>query len=69
MVGVGALAGIGFTVSVFIAGLAFRDPQLVSQAKVGILLASVAASLLGAALLWPGRATGLERSPPRLAGV
>ncbi|MGI9017217.1 MAG: Na+/H+ antiporter NhaA [Euzebya sp.] len=47
MCGVGLLAGIGFTVSIFIAGLAFSDPQLVEAAKVGILTASITAGILG----------------------
>jgi len=69
LAGVGALAGIGFTVAIFIAGLAFREPELISAAKVGILLASVVAGLLGAALLWRGAGAGQDLSagpsPPR----
>ncbi len=57
MIGVGLLAGIGFTVSLFITGLAFTDTQLVSDAKIGILLASVLAGVAGYALLRIG-ATG-----------
>jgi NhaA family Na+:H+ antiporter len=49
--GAGALAGIGFTVSIFIAGLAFDDPALMDEAKIGILTASVLAGLLGYGLL------------------
>ncbi len=49
--GVAVLGGIGFTVSLFIANLAFTDGQLVDRARVGILAASVLASLVGAALL------------------
>ena len=41
---VGAVAGIGFTVSLFITGLAFESPDLQADAKAGILLASVAAA-------------------------
>ncbi len=51
VVGVGALGGIGFTVSIFIAGLAFDQQRLVDDAKVGIFLASIGAGLLGAVLL------------------
>jgi Na+:H+ antiporter, NhaA family len=51
VMGVAAIAGIGFTVSLFIAGLAFDDPQLADEAKIGILLGSVAAALVGAAAL------------------
>jgi Na+:H+ antiporter, NhaA family len=46
-----ALAGIGFTVSLFVTGLAFDDPELVEEAKIGILAASVLASLAGAIIL------------------
>ena len=49
--GVGALAGIGFTVSLFIASLAFDDPALVDEAKVGILAGSVVSAALGAVIL------------------
>jgi NhaA family Na+:H+ antiporter len=51
VVGLGALAGIGFTVSLFVTGLAFDDATLVEEAKVGILLASVVAAALGSAVL------------------
>ena len=47
----GLLAGIGFTVSLFITELAFDDPGLVAEAKVGILVASLAAAIGGVALL------------------
>ncbi|MGH7230872.1 MAG: Na+/H+ antiporter NhaA, partial [Nitrospiraceae bacterium] len=47
VIGVGILGGIGFTVSLFITGLAFEDQQLRAQAKVGILAASLVAGLIG----------------------
>ena len=48
MIGVGLLAGIGFTMSLFIANLAFYDTvTLLGQAKIGVLGASVVAALLG----------------------
>lgn len=46
-----ALAGIGFTMSIFIGELAFTDPALISEAKIGILLASLSAGAWGAFLL------------------
>lgn len=52
------LAGIGFTMSLFIAGLAFPDAGLVDASKLGILAASVIAGLVGWALLRFGRRTG-----------
>ena len=46
--GVAALAGIGFTMSIFVSDLAFLgDDTLIFQAKVGILTASLLAGLLG----------------------
>jgi NhaA family Na+:H+ antiporter len=43
LVGVGAVAGIGFTVSLFVTDLAFTDPALIEQAKVGVVVASAMA--------------------------
>jgi NhaA family Na+:H+ antiporter len=57
MGGVGLLAGVGFTVSIFISGLAFADPELVQLAKVGILTASVIAGVLGYSALAARRTT------------
>ena len=51
MAGVATIAGIGFTVSLFITGLAFDDPSLADAAKLAILAASVVAALVGAAVL------------------
>jgi len=51
MVGIGLLAGIGFTMSLFIANLAFQEEALLDQAKIGVLSASVVASLAGLASL------------------
>lgn len=51
LVGMAALAGIGFTVSLFITELAFEEPSLQAEAKVGILVASVLAGGLGYLLL------------------
>ena len=50
-IGVSALAGIGFTVSLFIADLAFTDPDLVAEAKIGILVGSALAAALGGTIL------------------
>lgn len=46
-----SFAGIGFTVSLFITDLAFSDEALVSEAKIGILVASVLAAILGSLAL------------------
>lgn len=43
----GLLAGIGFTMSIFIANLAFADLNLLGAAKLGVLLGSLCAAVLG----------------------
>jgi NhaA family Na+:H+ antiporter len=48
---VGAVAGIGFTVSLFIADLAYADAALTETAKVGIFAGSLVAGAIGAALM------------------
>lgn len=50
IIGVGLLAGIGFTMSIFITLLAFDNPGLITQSKIAILIASVVAGTLG--YLW-----------------
>ena len=50
--GVASIAGIGFTVSMFIGGLAFDNAMLQDQAKIGILFASIAAAIIGTAILY-----------------
>jgi NhaA family Na+:H+ antiporter len=56
MAGASCLAGIGFTMSLFVGGLAFEDGGLLDQAKLGVLSASVLAAVLGLALLgWVAR--------------
>jgi NhaA family Na+:H+ antiporter len=46
---VGLLAGIGFTMSIFIAMLAFHDESSLKAAKLGVLLGSFTAAVLGLA--------------------
>ena len=57
VVGISAIAGIGFTVSLFVTGLAFDDLAIQDEAKVGILLASMVAALIGVVILLGARAT------------
>lgn len=56
IVGGAAVAGIGFTVSLFITALAFSDPQVIAEAKIGVFAGSLIAGVIGAAIL--------GRSPP-----
>ena len=51
IVGVSFLGGIGFTMSLFISGLSFSDPQLIENAKLGIIFSSVIAASVGYILL------------------
>ena len=51
LAGIGLLAGIGFTMSLFIANLAFGQSPELDQAKVGVLAASVVAALAGLGFL------------------
>ncbi|MFZ3322824.1 MAG: Na+/H+ antiporter NhaA [Usitatibacter sp.] len=52
VLGAAWLAGIGFTMSLFISQLAFTDPEAIEQAKLGILLGSFASAVVGFAWLW-----------------
>ena len=56
--GGGWLAGIGFTMSLFISDLAFSDASLVEAAKLGILVASLISGVVGWTIL------GTAGSPP-----
>jgi len=52
LLGAGALAGIGFTMSLFIAGQAFASAADFSAAKVAVFMASIASAIVGVAILW-----------------
>jgi Na+:H+ antiporter, NhaA family len=62
LTGVALLCGIGFTMSLFVAGLAFSDAGQLAATKVGIIAASVVSSLVGGAILL--RAGGSRRGAP-----
>ena len=51
VLGAGFLAGIGFTVAIFVSGIAFDDPAVVDQAKMGVFAASLVAGVTGYAFL------------------
>jgi Na+:H+ antiporter, NhaA family len=56
MFGVSCLAGIGFTMSLFIGSLAFADAGFEAQVRVGVVAASLLSMALGFAIMWPGKA-------------
>jgi len=65
LAGLGAVAGVGFTVSLFIAGLSFPgDVLLTEQAKVGILGGSLIAAVVGVLLLSVTPRRNPTRDPP-----
>jgi len=54
LMGLAALAGIGFTVSLFISPLAFTEPTLLDGAKAGVFAGSVLAAVIGVTMLASG---------------
>jgi NhaA family Na+:H+ antiporter len=52
IIGAGILGGVGFTMSIFITGLAFTDFGLIDSAKLAIVSASLVAGLAGVFYLW-----------------
>lgn len=58
--GAGALGGIGFTMSLFIAGVAFPNASAYAASKIAIFLASLIAGVLGMLILWPKAGTDLD---------
>jgi NhaA family Na+:H+ antiporter len=55
LIGAGALGGIGFTMSLFIAGQAFPNSVEYAAAKIAIFVASIIAATLGTIILYPRR--------------
>lgn len=47
IIGIGLIAGIGFTMSIFISMLAFKDPDSQTVAKLSVLIASTIAGIIG----------------------
>ena len=69
LVGAGALGGIGFTMSLFIAGQAFPDPADYTAAKIAIFIASLIAAVLGTSILYPRRRAEPIAEEPHEAGA
>lgn len=61
MFGVGCLAGIGFTMSLFIGSLAFANTEALNDVRAGVMVASVIATAIGLAILWT--------APPHQSGA
>jgi NhaA family Na+:H+ antiporter len=63
VVGLAMVAGIGFTVSLFVTGLSFSDAATADLAKTGIFVGSLVAGAVGYVILWVGsRTTASETS-------
>jgi NhaA family Na+:H+ antiporter len=62
LLGLAIIAGIGFTVAIFIADLAFSAEHLVDSAKLGILVASILAGILGYLVLRTARSGPADAS-------
>jgi NhaA family Na+:H+ antiporter len=63
LLGAGALAGIGFTMSLFIAGQAFPAAADFAAAKIAVFAASVISALIGVAILWIASRNAANGSP------
>ena len=62
--GIACLAGIGFTMSLFIGSLSFDDPALMNQVRVGVLSGSIVSAILGyAALMIASKSNQPEEAP------
>src|SRR5690242_18422915 len=64
LIGAGALGGIGFTMSLFIAGLAFPNGTEYAAAKIAIFIASLVAAVVGTIILYPRRHEESESEVP-----
>ncbi len=67
--GMAVLCGIGFTMSLFIGGLAFSDPLFEAKTRLGILMGSIVSALVGLALLRLAPQRAAPRSQARAQDV
>jgi NhaA family Na+:H+ antiporter len=72
LVVLGVVAGVGFTMALFTAQLAFTSPSLLAAAKLGVLVASGAAAIvalvLGRLLLAPTERTDIAQTADEAEG-
>jgi NhaA family Na+:H+ antiporter len=64
LAGAGALAGIGFTMSLFIAGQAFPAETDFAAAKIAVFAASILSAVIGTAVLWHARHANDDGASP-----
>ncbi len=64
LAGAGALAGIGFTMSLFIAGQAFPAMSDFAAAKIAVFSASVISAIIGVMVLWGAPSQDIEKVSP-----
>jgi Na+:H+ antiporter, NhaA family len=69
VIGLGLLAGVGFTVALFVAALSFTDPANLDSAKIGIFAGSLLAGVAG--YVWLRRIPEVDTRPDeaRVAGA
>ena len=62
--GISCLAGVGFTMSLFIGGLSFADAEMMNQVRLGVLSGSIASGILGyTALMMASRQSPQDDAP------
>jgi len=64
MIGIGCIAGIGFTMSLFIGSLAFESVDHTAQVRLGVICGSVISAVLGFAILHQSTKDGRPTSTP-----
>jgi Na+:H+ antiporter, NhaA family len=64
MIGIGCIAGIGFTMSLFIGSLAFESAAYAAQVRLGVICGSMISALLGFAILHQATKGGRPTSTP-----
>ena len=61
--GIACLAGVGFTMSLFIGGLSFADPAMMNQVRLGVLSGSIVSGILGYTALMMASSKAAEPAP------